>query len=73
MSESSAEEKVYATARRHHFNRKLLGCEIAGQPGTINVRVRDASFYRVGEKFAVRLNDINEWEAETHRVAPKYR
>ena len=65
--------KVFATARRHHFNPKLLGCEVEGKAGMVNVRVRDSSYYRQGETFAVMVNDVGEWEAEQHRKAPKYR
>jgi hypothetical protein len=64
---------VYATASRHWFNPKLLGCHVEGKAGTVNVRVRNSAFYRAGEKFAVKLNDAGEWEAEVHRLAPKFR
>ena len=62
---------IYATARRHHFNRRLLGCEIEGKAGMINVAVRDSAFYRAGEKFAVQLNDTGSWEAAHHRTVGK--
>lgn len=73
VEELDPETKVYAKAMRHYFNPKLLGCEVEGKAGLINVRVRDAKFYRAGERFAVKMNDIGEWEAEAHRIAPKYR
>ena len=62
---------IYATARRHHFNRRLLGCEIEGKAGMINVAVRDSAFYRAGEKFAVQLNDTGAWEAAHHRTVAR--
>lgn len=62
---------IYATARRHHFNRRLLGCEIEGKAGMINVAVRDSAFYRAGEKFAVQLNDTGAWEAAYHRTVAR--
>jgi hypothetical protein len=62
---------IYATARRHHFNRRLLGCEIEGKAGMINVAVRDSAFYRAGEKFAVQLNDTGSWEAAHHRTVAR--
>ena len=62
---------IYATARRHHFNHRLLGCEIEGKAGMINVSVRDSAFYRAGEKFAVTLNDTGAWEAAHHRTVGK--
>jgi hypothetical protein len=62
---------IYATARRHHFNHRLLGCEIEGKAGMINVSVRDSAFYRAGEKFAVQLNDTDAWEAAHHRTVGK--
>jgi hypothetical protein len=64
---------IYATARRHHFNRRLLGCDLEGKAGMINVRVRDSQYYRAGEKFAVVLNDVGEWEAQVHRATAKLR
>lgn len=73
VEELDPQTKVFATARRHHFNTKLLGCDVEGKAGMVNVRVRDSAHYRNGEKFAVRLNDSGEWEAELHRTAPKYR
>jgi len=73
VEELDPETKVYAKAMRHYFNPKLLGCEVEGKAGVVNVRVRDASFYRAGERFAVKMNDVGEWEAEVHRIAPKYR
>jgi len=73
VEELDPETKVYAKAMRHYFNPKLLGCEVEGKAGLINVRVRDAHFYRAGERFAVKMNDVGEWEAEVHRIAPKYR
>jgi hypothetical protein len=62
---------IYAIARRHHFNRRLLGCEIEGKAGMINVAVRDSAFYRAGEKFAVQLNDTGSWEAAHHRTVAR--
>ena len=73
VEEMDPETKVYATARRHYFNPKLLGCEVEGKAGMVNVRVRDAAHYRAGERFAVKINDNGEWEAEQHRKAPRYR
>ena len=73
VEELDPETKVFATARRHHFNLKLLGCEVEGKAGMVNVRVRDSSYYRQGERFAVVVNDMGEWEAEQHRKAPKFR
>ena len=64
--------KVYATVRKQYFNRKLLGCEIEGKTGLFNVRVRDKDYYRQGERFAVKINDVGEWEAEIHRIGPRY-
>lgn len=63
---------VYATVRRQHFNRRMLGCELEGKAGMVNVRVRDGSYYRNGEQFAVHLNSVGEWEATQHRMAPRY-
>ena len=62
---------IYAIARRHHFNHRLLGCEIEGKVGMINVSVRDSAFYRAGEKFAVQLNDTGCWEAAHHRTVAR--
>ena len=73
VEELDSNAKVFATARRHYFNPKLLGCEVEGKAGMVNVRVREASHYRAGEKFAVKINDNGEWEAEQHRKAPRYR
>ncbi len=58
VEELDPETKVYAKAMRHYFNPKLLGCEVEGKAGVVNVRVRDASFYRAGERFAVKMNDV---------------
>jgi hypothetical protein len=73
VEELDAETKILATAKRHYFNPKLLGCEVEGKAGMVNVRVRESSHYRAGERFAVKINDNGEWEAEVHRMAPKYR
>lgn len=62
---------IYAIARRHHFNHRLLGCEIEGKAGMINVSVRDSAYYRAGEKFAVQINDTGSWEAAHHRTVGK--
>ena len=62
---------IYAIARRHHFNHRLLGCEIEGKAGMINVSVRDSAYYRAGEKFAVQINDTGAWEAAHHRTVGK--
>jgi hypothetical protein len=62
---------IHATALRHHFNHRLLGCEIEGKAGMINVAVRDSAFYRAGEKFAVQLNDTGCWEAAHHRTVAR--
>ena len=62
---------IVATAQRHHFNRRLLGCEIEGKAGMINVAVRDSAFYRAGEKFAVQINDTGSWEAAHHRTVAR--
>lgn len=68
VEELDKDVTIYATARRHHFNHRLLGCEIEGKAGMINVAVRDSAYYRAGEKFAVMLNDVNSWEAAHHRT-----
>lgn len=73
VEELDQDVKVYAVVRKHYFNRKLLGCEIEGKTGILNVAVRDAAFYRNGERFAVKLNDIGQWEAELHRFAARYK
>jgi hypothetical protein len=73
VEELDRDVTVYATASRHWFNPKLLGCHVEGKAGTVNVRVRNSAFYRAGERFAVKMNDAGEWEAEVHRIAPKYR
>ena len=62
---------IYATVRRHHFNHRLLGCEIEGKAGMINVAVRESDDYRAGEKFTVHVNEANVWEAVHHRRGPK--
>jgi hypothetical protein len=66
-------EKVYATVKKQYFNRKLLGCEVEGKTGLHNVRVRDKDYYRNGERFPVKKNDLGEWEAEVHRIGPRYK
>lgn len=73
VEELDADVKVYATVRTRFFNRKLLGCEIEGKTGMHNVRVRDKDYYRNNERFAVKKNDVGEWEAEVHRMGPRYR
>lgn len=73
VEELDDDVKVYATVRSRFFNRKLLGCEIEGKPGICNVRVRDKDYYRNNERFAVKKNDVGEWEAEVHRIGPRYR
>lgn len=73
VEELDPEVQVFATASRHYFNPKLLGCFVEGKAGLCNVRVRNSAFYRAGERFAVKLNDTGEWEATVHRIAPKFR
>jgi hypothetical protein len=72
VEELDGDVKVYATVRKQFFNRKLIGCEIEGKTGLHNVRVRDKDYYRNNERFAVKKNDMGEWEAEIHRIGPRY-
>ena len=72
VEELDQDVKVYATVRKQFFNRKLIGCEIEGKTGLHNVRVRDKDYYRNNERFAVKKNDMGEWEAEIHRIGPRY-
>ncbi len=69
----TAEGVREAVARRHCFNRHILQCEVAGVAGLANVRVRDSGFYRVGERFEVRVNDGGQWEAVAQRAQPRFR
>ena len=72
VEELDQDVKVYATVRRKYDNPRLLGCEIEGKDGLHKVLVRDKDYYRPNERLAVKKNDQGGWEAEIHRIGPRY-
>lgn len=69
---TASDDGAVVRVRRKYFNRHLLGCEMQGTAGLVNVRVRDAELYRMGEDVAVKKNDRGEWEAATQRLVSRW-
>lgn len=61
-----------ATVRRHYYNRHLVGCEMEGVVGLVNVRVRDSAYYGKSEVIEVEKKD-GGWVAKTQRQMGRYR
>jgi hypothetical protein len=62
-----------ACVRRIRTGSRIILCEVPGNTELVPVQVRDASFYRQGERFEVQVDPDGNFIPARPRMFPKYK
>ena len=62
-----------ACVRRIRTGSRIILCEVPGKTELVPVQVRDASFYRQGERFDVQVDPDGNFIPAQPRMFPKYK